>query len=85
MRILLKTAILVMAFAPGVALAQQRPEPRDANNESSCLAAGMGMDPRCVGDVDPGQEFAAPSEAITQDATPVRHAARIPAARSRHL
>ena len=85
MRNYMKTAILILALTPGVALAQQRPEPRDANNESSCLASGMGMDPRCVGDVDPGQEFAVPSEAMMQNAAPVRHASHIPATRHRHL
>ncbi len=50
-------AVLLTFAAPSFAFAG--PAPRDANNESSCIDSGMGMDPRCVGDVDPSGETAA--------------------------
>ncbi len=40
-----------VAFAPGVAFAQQY---TGINNEVICAGPGSGMDPRCVGETSPG-------------------------------
>jgi hypothetical protein len=49
-------AAILAALVPALAVAA--PQPRAANNESSCTASGMGMDPRCVGDVDTSSDSA---------------------------
>ena len=41
---------VVVAFAPGVAAAQQT----GINNEVVCAGPGSGMDPRCIGETSPG-------------------------------
>lgn len=43
-------AVGIVAILPGVTLAQTRNE----NVESTCQSTGSGMDPRCVGDTQPG-------------------------------
>ncbi|MDB5596169.1 MAG: hypothetical protein JWM36_3130 [Hyphomicrobiales bacterium] len=43
-------ALAIVVALPGVSLAQSRHE----NLEPACSATGSGMDPRCVGDTEPG-------------------------------
>jgi hypothetical protein len=74
-------AILLTIAAPSLAFAG--PQPRDANNESSCTASGMGMDPRCVGDVDPSGETAAIAtpDVDRMEAAPLTRHAQAPVAK----
>jgi hypothetical protein len=83
MNIKIACAFILLAVAPSVAFAQ--PQVRDANNETSCASSGMGMDPRCVGDVGPSNEMSA-REDLQVEAVQGRHAqAVIPAPSRRHL
>ncbi|MDB5648618.1 MAG: hypothetical protein JWL62_138 [Hyphomicrobiales bacterium] len=43
-------ALAIVVALPGVSFAQSRHE----NLEPACSATGSGMDPRCVGDTEPG-------------------------------